>query len=120
MAFNRFARAHRPRERKGLLNKLEQEYLQYLELRRQAGEIQKYWVKGLKMFLAPNTTLTVDFFVLANDDVLEAHETKGFMEDDAAVKLKVAAAQWPFRFYLIRKQPKKNGGGFSIKEIVGV
>ncbi len=119
MSWRRFAKAYRPRERKGQLNQLEKAYLQHLDLRQKAGEIRRYWVKGIKLSLAPNTTITVDFFVLANDDVLEAHETKGFMEDDAAVKLKVAAKEWPFRFFLVKKRLKRDGGGFSITEIPG-
>jgi hypothetical protein len=118
-AWQRFAGPFRPRERKEQLNQLEKDYLKLLELRKAAGEIQEFWIKGMKLTLAPNTTLTVDFFVLTNDDILEAHETKGFMEEDANVKLKVAAKLWPFRFYVIRKKLKRDGGGWDIREVRG-
>lgn len=50
---------------------------------------------------------------------LAAYETKGFMRDDANVKLKVAASLYPFiKFHLVSKRTKKNGGGFSIEEVL--
>ncbi len=49
------------------------------------------------------------------DGVLEMREVKGFMRDDAAVKLKVAAATYPFRFVLVRVRPKNRGGGWDEK-----
>jgi hypothetical protein len=39
------------------------------------------------------------------------------MMEDANVKLKVAAATFPFIFKLIRRNTKKNGGGWSVEEI---
>jgi hypothetical protein len=46
--------------------------------------------------------------VLAKDGVTEFHETKGWMRDDANVKLKSAALQYPhFRFFLVRKDGKR-------------
>jgi hypothetical protein len=44
--------------------------------------------------------------------VLEFHETKGFWRDDALVKIRAAAEQYPwFRFLAFRKLPK--GGGWQ-------
>lgn len=99
------------------MNKLEQEYAAHLQARLIAGEVQWYSYEALKLRLADNTFLTVDFFVMLANDELEAHETKGFMEDDAAVKLKVAASKFPFRFYLVRKRAKKDGGGFTVEGV---
>lgn len=53
--------------------------------------------------LADKTFYTPDFVVLAPDGVLEMHEVKGFWEEDARVKIKVAAAQFPFRFVAITR-----------------
>jgi hypothetical protein len=50
--------------------------------------------------------------MLANGE-LELHETKGFMRDDAAVKLKVAAGMYPMRFYLV----EKSGPSFKLTEV---
>jgi hypothetical protein len=58
--------------------------------------------------------LTVDFAVMTASGVLEMHEVKGFMTEDANVKLKVAASQYPFVFRLVRKA---KGGAWSITEI---
>jgi len=42
------------------------------------------------------------------EDRIELHETKGFMRDDAAVKLKVAADKFPeFLFVLVKKIKKQ-------------
>lgn len=34
---------------------------------------------------------------------MECHEVKGFWTDDAKVKIKVAAEQYPFRFIAFKK-----------------
>lgn len=46
-------------------------------------------------------------------------EVKGFMRDDAAAKLKMAARvhNWA-TFYLVTKLPKKHGGGWDIREVL--
>lgn len=42
--------------------------------------------------------------VLRADGVFEVHEVKGHWEDDARVKIKVAAELYPFKFIAVRKQ----------------
>ncbi|WP_048996105.1 hypothetical protein [Burkholderia multivorans] len=98
----------------GQMNKTEQRYAAHLEARKQAGEIVWYRFEGIKFRLADNTFFTVDFAVMLTDRSLEMHEVKGFMQDDANVKLKVAADAYPFRFVLVRKA---KGGAWDIKEI---
>lgn len=45
-------------------------------------------------------------------------EVKGFMRDDAAVKIKVAAGLHPeWTFVLVSQLAKKDGGGFEFQEI---
>ncbi len=39
------------------------------------------------------------------------------MEDDAAVKIKVAAEAFPFRFVLVKARAKRDGGGFEAQEV---
>ena len=85
-----------------------------LEQRRLAGEIQSYGFEKIKLKLAPKTFYTPDFFVLRGDGVLEIVEVKGHWEDDARVKIKVAAEQFPFLiFRAVKKRPKKDGGGWA-------
>jgi hypothetical protein len=110
--FNKkYARGNHCKRNQGM-NKLEAEYQQHLELRRTAGEILWYAYEKIKLKLADNTFYTPDFVVMAADDVLEFHEVKGFWEDDARVKIKVANEQFPFRFLAIKKASKKDGGGW--------
>jgi len=101
----------------GAMNKTEAAYAAELETQRREGNVLWFKFEGLKLRLADNTFLTVDFAVMAADGILEMHEVKGFMQDDANVKLKVAASIYPFRFLLIRLRPKKDGGGWNIQEI---
>lgn len=98
----------------GEMNKTEKAYADHLALLQRAGELLWFRFEGVKLRLADNTFLTVDFAVLPASGVLEMHEVKGFMQDDANVKLKVAASSYPFVFKLIRKA---KGGTWSVTEI---
>ncbi len=53
--------------------------------------------------------------MLANGQI-ELHEVKGFWTDDARVKTKVAADQYPFRIIGVTKLPAKAGGGWKVEE----
>ena len=97
----------------GQMNKAEQAYAAHLELLKAAGEVLWYRFEGLKLRLADNTFYTPDFAVLAADMVMECHEVKGFWQDDARVKIKVAAELYPFRFKALRPRAKKHGGGYD-------
>ena len=101
----------------GEQNKTEARYDAYLAELKAAGKILWYRFEGIKLRLADNTFYSGDFAVMAADGVMEIHEVKGFMLDDGAVKLKVAADQYPFRFFLIKAQAKKDGGGWDVREI---
>lgn len=114
----RLRRGRGVRREPGVMNGLEREYANtVLEPRRIAGEILEWHFEAVKFKLAPKTFLTIDFMVMLADNTIEFHDTKGFMEDDAAVKIKVAAEKYPFRFLLIFKRPKKEGGGWKIVEV---
>lgn len=100
----------------GEMNQLEAAYAALLEKRKQAGEILWYKFEGIKFRLADNTFYTPDFAVLLANSQLEAHEVKGFWQDDAKVKIKVAANTYPIRFIAVRPLPKKAGGGWQVEE----
>ena len=86
----------------GPMNKYEFRYAEHLELRRIVGEIQAWWFEGIKLRLAKATSYTPDFLVQLANGSLEMHEVKGFWEDDARVKIKVAAEMFPcFRFLAV-------------------
>lgn len=108
----RVARGHKQR---GEMNAFEARYeREVLAPALLAGDIVWYRFEAITLILAPKTTLTIDFFVMTAAGELEAHETKGFMEEDANVKLKVAREMFPFRVKLIRAG---KGGGFDVKEV---
>jgi hypothetical protein len=100
------------------MNKLEQSYAQFLDARITLGEVLDWQYEKIKLRLANNCFLTVDFAVMLADGTIEFHECKGFMEDDAAVKLKVAADQhWWWNFVLVTARKKRDGGGFEITKM---
>lgn len=101
----------------GAMNKTEQAYAATLADRQHAGEVAWYKFEGMKFRLADNTFYTPDFAVMLESGALEMHEVKGFMAEDANVKVKVAADLYPFRFIIVRTRPKKDGGGWRIDEV---
>lgn len=108
------------RLKSGTMNKTEAEYAKILEARRACGNVLWYRFEGVTLKLADNTRYTPDFIVMLDSGELEAHEVKGsmsFIQDDAKVKIKVAADIFPFRFILVAPRAKKNGGGWETKEI---
>lgn len=107
-----------PPELNPAMNKTEAEYAGMLEERRLRGEVAWWRYEAITLKLADNTRYTPDFLVMLPDGVLEIHETKGgFIREDGWLKLKVAAALFPFRFFLCQKASKKDGGGWSIKGV---
>jgi len=77
------------------MNALEAAYDELLRGRLLLREIAGYSYQGVKFRLADRCWYTPDFLVITLDGRAEAHETKGFLEDDAAVKLRVMREAWP-------------------------
>lgn len=100
----------------GEMNKTEAAYAEYLNLRKLAGSVLWYRFEAIKLRLADNTFYTCDFAVMTADGTLEMHECKGFWADDARIKIKVAAVQYPFRFIAVKARAKKHGGGWEVEE----
>lgn len=103
------------RLKQGEMNKTEAAYAGVLEKRKRAGEIQWYAFEIVTIKLADDTRYTPDFCVLLANGELEFHEVKGYWQDDSKVKIKVAAAMFPARFWAVFKQTKKDGGGFRME-----
>jgi hypothetical protein len=97
----------------GRMNKTEAEWAAKLDLQIKGGIIQSYLFEAVKIRLANKTWYTLDFLVFNTDGTIEVHETKGgFIRDDAMVKFKVAAEQYPcFTFFLC----VKNKSGWTVK-----
>lgn len=107
-----------PPELNPAMNKTEAEYAGMLDARRLRGEVAWWRYEAITLKLADNTRYTPDFLVLLPDGVLEIHETKGgYIREDGWLKLKVAAALFPFRFFLCQKAAKKDGGEWSIRRV---
>lgn len=100
----------------GRMNKTEAEYAALLEQRRRAGEVEWFKFEGMKFRLGDNCHYTPDFAVMLAGGRMQMHEVKGFWRDDAKVKIKSAAENYPFQFIAVRKQSKKAGGGFAVEE----
>ena len=103
------------RLKSGQMNKTEAAYAAELQARKIAGEVAWYRFEGIKLRLADNTFYAPDFAVMLADGQMEVHEVKGFWQDDARVKIKVAADQYPFRFIAVKVRAKKDGGGWSVE-----
>ena len=91
-----------PRPQRGVMNRTEAAYAEILEARRLAGEVLWYEFEGMTLRLARRTHYRPDFPVLTPTG-LQFHEVKGFMRDDAWLKLKLAARAFPFPFFVVRR-----------------
>ena len=88
---------------KGRMNKTEAAYADMLAARLHIGEILWFRFESFKLRLADSTFYTPDFAVITAAGATEFHEVKGFWTDDARAKIKIAAAQYPFRFVAIQR-----------------
>lgn len=99
----------RPAHKRGVMNKLEAAWAKVLDDRRLAGHIKTYYFEQVTLLLADGVRYTPDFFIVLPDDTIEINETKGFMRDDARIKLRVAANSYRhFRFFLVTKPKGQN------------
>lgn len=89
--------------------------MEHLQREISSGRVTSFDFESLKFRLADKTWYTPDFIVHTDEGYIEAHEVKGFLRDDAAVKFKVVAELFPWiRWIMVRKLPKKDGGGFTV------
>jgi hypothetical protein len=86
------------------MNKTEAAYAQTLEARKRTGLIHDWKFEKLTLKIADDCRYTPDFMVIENDGAITVTEIKGFWRDDARVKIRVAAQQFPyFRFQALKK-----------------
>ncbi len=108
------------RMKEGSMNKTEKLFQEYLEAQKQAGKILAYWFESIKVKIAEGTCwYTPDFMVLRPNGEMELHEVKGspaIFFDDAKVKVKSCATQFPFRMFVVFPRSKKDGGGWDFTE----
>jgi hypothetical protein len=114
----------RIRQNSAGLNKTEQAFYDYLKTREDPGVPRTVLPpQSVTLRIANGCRYTPDFVVAYHHSTdipsvdLVAYEVKGFMRDDAAVKIKVAATAFPWiTFHLVAKLPG-GGGGWSISEV---
>ena len=100
----------------GQMNKTESAYASHLDALMREGSILWYKFEGMKFRLADNTFYTPDFSVMTSDGQIQLHEVKGakaIFQDDAKVKIKVAAENYPFVFLAVFPIPRSKGGGWD-------
>jgi len=113
------------RRTRGQMNRTEAEYAQQLDLLIAAGQIARYWFEPFTIRISHPASgqpakVTPDFLVLAIDGTTYVDDVKGTGLDDAAavVRMKTAAELYPlWVFRIVKKQKKKDGGGFSVVEV---
>jgi hypothetical protein len=103
--------------RRGLINGMNKTELAFWQM--MAGSrlnlIVACWREPLTFRLAGRTRYTPDFGVRIRGEPFTLVEVKGFMRDDAAVKLKVAADMYPcFRWLLVRRDGRH---GWDVREV---
>ena len=102
----------------GEMNRTEKAYAGYLEAEKQAGRVAGFWFESIKLKVADGACFyTPDFLVLLADGTVELHEVKGsprIFLDDAKVKCKCVATQYPFPLKVV--YPHK-GGGWDVQEV---
>lgn len=108
----------------GRMNRTESAYAEHLELLRRDDNcaVISFRFEAIKLRLAKRTFYEPDFMVVMADGSIEIHEVKGGpIEDDAAVKLKVAAALFPcFKFIIVRRYrsgDKQIGSTWVFKDV---
>lgn len=108
------------RMRPGQMNRTEKAYAVYLESERQAGRVTAFWFEAMKLKIAEGACFySPDFMVLRPDGLIELHEVKGspkIFQEDAKVKVKSCATQYPFPVRVVYPRTKKSGGGWDVQE----
>lgn len=107
-------------------SKEEAEWGDILERRRVQGLILEWAFEPERFRLGDGSWYTPDFRVIMPDLSIVFHEIKGGRIREAGrVRFLVCASLHPYRFILVQKLPKRDGGGWKVlhdshKEIVGV
>jgi hypothetical protein len=88
---------------------------------KESGEILDYSFEKVKLKIGGDICwYTPDFMVINSENEIEFHEVKGHKRvfiDDAKVKIKAAAMNYPFKFIVAFPIAKKLGGGWEIQEV---
>jgi hypothetical protein len=94
-------------------NKTEQAYAEYLAMLVALRQIRGYEYEPEVLDLGERCTYKPDYKVELLDGSFEQVDVKGFAEEDAIIKIKWAAKQYPHYLFVI---VKKKGSGWSRRE----
>jgi hypothetical protein len=109
----RQARGRRAPSADDRMNKTETAYAEHLLARMVDGDVVWFEFEAMKFRLADRCWYVPDFVCQMRNGDLHIIETKGHMEDDAAVKLRVFVRLYPmFPLFIARKIP----GGWELEE----
>lgn len=90
------------RPTRGVPNRTEQRFLDWCEERKATGEFAIVRFEKITLVLASGVRYTPDVWVVLRTGEVVCYEVKGFMQEDARVKLRVAAQSFPeFSFVLV-------------------
>lgn len=112
---SKYGKRHKP----GVMNDTESKYADELQIRKLAGEIIDWHFESTTLKLADDCRYTPDFCVLHSDLTIEFVDAKGGgpMDEKSCVKVKCAAEKfWWFRFTIVKRRTKKDGGGWTREE----
>ena len=91
----------KPQTEEDKLNKLERRWLAHMR----ALHMQEIGIQSLTLKLGDDCRYTPDFTTIDAHGHLVAYETKGFMRDDAQVKIKIAARKFRWiEFVLVTEE----------------
>ena len=102
----------RTQHKMGEMNGTERAYSLHLDTLKQVGEITWWAFEAVVFTLAHRVTYRPDFLVHLPGGRTEVHEVKGWLEDDAACKVRVFSSLFPWPIYMI----KKTTSGWTKKE----
>jgi hypothetical protein len=101
------------------MNASERAYSQHLERLRLLGQIDRWDFEAEKFRLGPvgaGAWFRPDFRVVMPDGLVEFHDVKGHMEDDALVKIKVFVRLHPYPLVVVTR---RKGGGWDLQRWEG-
>lgn len=102
----------------GELNKTEARFDAYLWRQHAVGAVLWHLPQCMSLKLADGCWFRIDFAFLPADRLFTIVDVKGaraMIEEDAKVKIKVAAAMFPFRFAYAFPQSKRDGCDFDLE-----
>ncbi len=103
----------RLRQSTATLNKTEQAFLDFLTATYPRDAI---FTQAMTLRIANGCRYTPDFMLCSSTGKWFAYEVKGFMRDDAAVKIKVAAAMFSrIKFFLVTRH---RGGEWKLQKVL--